>query len=63
MYKKISIGVNEILLYKSVSLFYFILKLGMIKVMSGLIEIPILKKSNTKTETTFNSSVTALDLS
>ena len=63
MYKKISIGVNEILLYKSVSLFYFILKLGMIKVMSGLIEIPILKKSYTNTETTFNSSVTALDLS
>lgn len=45
VYKIISIGINEILVYKGVLLFYFILKLGMIKIMSGLIEILILKKN------------------
>lgn len=43
--------VNKILILKSVPLFYFILKWGLIKIMCGLIEIPILEKkisTNTK---------------
>lgn len=43
-YKIISIGISEILVHKGVPVFYFILKLDMIKIMSGLIEILILKK-------------------
>lgn len=48
VYKIISIGINEILVHKGVPLFHFILKLGMIKIMSGLIEIPFLKKIRRK---------------
>lgn len=48
VYKIISIGINEILVHKGVPLFHFILKLGMIKIMSGLIENPFLKKNPTQ---------------
>lgn len=47
-YEIISTGIDEILVHKGVPLFYFILKLGMIKIMSGLTEIPILKKNPTQ---------------
>ena len=60
----ISIGISETLVHEGVPLFRFISKLGTIKIMSGLIEIPVLKKkANANTKTTLNSSVTALDLS
>ena len=63
VYKIIIIDINKILIHKSVTLFHFILKLGLIKIMSVLMEIPILKKIQHKHKTTFNSFVTTLYLS
>lgn len=44
----ISIGISETLVHEGVALFRFISKLGMIKIMSGLIEIPVLKEIQRK---------------